>query len=246
MPPMQLVWIGFGVFFLASLGVGLRLLALAGRTRQAPELLIGLAVLGIGPVGFGLQAVAVTVEAPGLAEALATAGAVSVACGLWAKLLFNWLVYRRDSRIALAVCVALAVVVATHLLAQPMRGSFLNGAQSVSFGAVRGALQAAALGWGAVEAVIFWGRLRRRSRIGLAEPALVNRFLMWAISAAAAGIGTAVGVAGSLASGKPPIEIPWVLASSSAHGIVAAIGMWLAFAPPRAYARWVAGGVARA
>ena len=44
---MQLVWIGFAAFFVVSLGVGARLLALARRTRQAPELLIGLAVLGI-------------------------------------------------------------------------------------------------------------------------------------------------------------------------------------------------------
>ncbi len=243
---MPWVWIGFGAFFVASLAVGLRLVALALRTRQTPELLIGVAVLGIGPVGFGLQAVAVNVEAYGAAEALATAGAVAIAAGLWAKLVFNWLVYRPASRIALGACAALSLAVAAHLLAQPLRGSFLDGAQSVRFGAARGALQAAALGWGGGEALIHWSRMRRRARIGLAEPGLVNRFLMWAISAGAAGIGTAIGVIGSLAAGRPPIEIPWVLACSSAHGVVAAIGMWLAFAPPRAYARWIAGRAARA
>jgi hypothetical protein len=236
---MQLVWIGFAAFLVAALGVGVRLLALALRTRQAPELLIGVAVLGIGPVGFGLQAVASQARGLGLDGVLATAGAVAVALGLWAKLLFNWLVYRRASRIALGALVALAVGVAAHLLAQPLNGSFLEANENILLGAVRGALQVAALGWGSGEAFLHWSRLRKRARLGLAEATLVNRFLMWATSAAAAGLGTAIGVTASLSSGKPSIEIPWVVASSSLHGLVAAIGMWLAFAPPRSYVTWI-------
>ena len=49
----SLMWIGFGAFFVASLTVGVRLVALWWENRQLPELLIGLGVLGIGPVGFG-------------------------------------------------------------------------------------------------------------------------------------------------------------------------------------------------
>src|SRR5262245_56617561 len=89
-PPMDWVWLGFGAFFVASLVVGVRLLALAARTRRAPELLIGLGVLGIGPVGFGFQVLALFVGDPDAAEALSAIGAAAVAIGLWAKLLFNW------------------------------------------------------------------------------------------------------------------------------------------------------------
>ena len=46
--------LGFGCFFLVSLAVGLRLVLQWRRTRQLPELLIGIGVLGIGPVGFAL------------------------------------------------------------------------------------------------------------------------------------------------------------------------------------------------
>ena len=49
------VAIGFGSFLLASLVVGVRLILLSHRTRQLPELLIGVGVLGIGPLGFGLS-----------------------------------------------------------------------------------------------------------------------------------------------------------------------------------------------
>ncbi len=50
--------IGFGSFLVASLVVGLRLVLLSRRTGQLPELLIGVGVLGIGPLGFGLSMIA--------------------------------------------------------------------------------------------------------------------------------------------------------------------------------------------
>jgi hypothetical protein len=243
---MQLVWAGFAAFFVVSLGVGVRLLALALRTRQAPELLIGLAVLGIGPIGFGLQTVASLAGAEEYAEALAATGAAAVALGIWAKLIFNWLVYRRASRVALAVMLTLSLAVAANLLAQPLLGSFLDASRDVALIGARGALQALALAWGAGEAFAYWGNLRRRARLGLADPALVNRFLMWAVSASAAALGTAIGVGASLGNGKAMFASPAVVASSSAHGFVAAFGMWLAFAPPRAYLAWIAGARARA
>jgi hypothetical protein len=238
---MQLVWAGFAVFFVVALFVGVRLLALAARTREAPELLIGLGVLGIGPVGFGLQTLAGAASHAGAAELLAGVGALATAVGIWAKLAFNWRVYRRQSRWAALVALALGLGVAVHLVLQPLRGSFRDAIDDVEMTAVRGALQAVALVWGSGEAFVYWGRMRRRARIGLADPVLVNRFLMWATSAGSAGLGTAVGVVASLAAGATPMEMPSILVSSSAFGFVAALGMWLAFAPPAAYRTWVAG-----
>ena len=243
---MALVWVGFGVFFVAALTVGLRLVALAARTRRAPELLIGLAVLGIGPVGFGLQTGAGLIDDPAAAETLAAVGAAALAIGVWAKLTFNWLVYRRDSRIATIATGLLAIGIGVQLLAQPMLGSFLAAARNVPLSSVRNVIQVVALGWGASEAIAYWVRLRKRARIGLADPVLANRFLMWGVSAAAAGLGSAVGVVASLVTGAAIQEMPAILVSSSAHGLVAAIGMWLAFVPPRAYVDWLAAGRATA
>ena len=238
---LQLVWLGFGAFFVTSLAVGLRLVALWWRTRRAPELLIGLGVLGIGPVGFGLQACAVALWRYPQAEALATAGAAAGAVGLWAKLVFNWSVYRRGSRFAAVALFLLCAGVAAQLLVQPFLGSFLDAARDLEMTALRGGLQVLALGWGAAEALLYWVRMRRRLRLGLADPVVTNRFLLWGLSAAAAGLGTAIGVGYLLATGISPLESPEILASSSAHGFVAAVGMWLAFVPPRPYVRLVAG-----
>ena len=237
---MALVWAGFAAFFVVALAVGLRLVALAGRTGRAPELLIGLGVLGIGPIGFGLQTGAGLVDDPRTAETLAAAGAVALAVGIWAKLIFNWLVYRRDRRVAQIATALLAIGVGAQLLAQPMLGSFLAAARNVPLSSARNFIQVAALAWGAAEALAYWVRLRKRARLGLADGVLVNRFLMWGVSAAAAGLGTAIGIAASLATGAQVLEMPAILASSSAFGLVAAIGMWLAFAPPRAYVAWLA------
>lgn len=237
---MVFVWAGFAAFFVVALAVGLRLVALAARTGRAPELLIGLGVLGIGPVGFGLQTCAGLVDNPRSAEALAAAGAAALAIGIWAKLVFNCLVYRRASRVAQIATAVLVVGVGAHLLAQPLLGSFLAAARDVPLSSARNIIQAAALGWGAAEALAYWVRMRKRARLGLADPVLVNRFLMWGLSAAAAGLGTAVGIVGSLATGAAVLEMPAILASSSAFGLAAALGMWLAFAPPRAYVAWLA------
>jgi hypothetical protein len=238
---MELTAIGFAAFFLAALAVGIRLVVLGMRTRQLPELLIGIGVLGIGPIGFGFLAVGMQVREGIAAELLTAAGTIATAVGVWAKLFFNLLVYRRESPAGLLAASALALVVAGCVFAAPLLGTWAASARDPLFTTVRGLAQALALGWGALEAFMYWRRMRMRERIGLADPLLTNRFLMWAISAGAAGLGTAIGVAASLATGRASLEIPAVVVSSSAHGFVAAVGMWLAFAPPRAYRVWIAG-----
>ena len=169
-----------------------------------------------------------------------TCAATVIAVGIWAKLIFNWLVYRHDRRVAQIATALLAIGVGAQLLAQPMLGSFLAAARNVPLSSARNIVQVVALGWGAAEALAYWVRLRKRARLGLANAVLVNRFLMWGLSAAAAGLGTAIPIAASLATGAQVLEMPAILASSSAFGLVAALGMWLAFAPPRAYVAWLA------
>jgi hypothetical protein len=87
--------------------------------------------------------------------------------------------------------------------------------------------------------VLYWDKMRRRERIGLADPTVTNRFLLWGIAAGSAGLGTAIGISFQLATGIPSVEVPALLMSSSLHGLVAAIAMWLAFLPPDFYTRWL-------
>ena len=97
------------------------------------------------------------------------------------------------------------------------------------------------VGWGSFESLRYWTRMKRRARLGLADPVVTNRFFLWGLAAGAAGAGSALGVGVSLVTGLSHMEIPWVIASSSAHGFVAAVAISLAFVPPPAYLRWVTG-----
>ena len=79
--------------------------------------------------------------------------------------------------------------------------------------------------------------MRKRLALGLTDAVTTHRFLLWGIAAGAAGLGTAVGLAAVALHGLEATLYPWVLASSSAHGTLAAVAMGLAFFPPRAYLR---------
>lgn len=240
--PHPLAWVGFVAFFVVALVVGVRLLRLGLRARRLPEICIGTGVLGIGPVGFGLFVLAQQLAAthPTLQLALYDVGLAAVALGVFCKLIFNWRVYHPESR-----WLAGGVGVAGALLALTLAESVASGR---GYGyrldwnfLTRTPLQIGALLWGSAEALHYWDQMRRRVRLGLADAVVCNRFLLWGIGAGAAGLGSLVGVIAQVASGQTTQQIPWVLASSSLHGLVAAIAMWLAFLPPDAYTRWVAG-----
>ena len=190
------VVIGFLAFFVASSVVGVRLLLLWRRTRELPELLIGLGVLGIGPVGFGFMVVGelCVAGAPGLAQILIGTGLAAMSVGSGAKYVFNWRVYHPRDRVLrdagrdrLCCCwrSCLAWEYSTtgfRSLAHPGPSYFL-----------RIGLQVGCLLWGSVEALRYWNRMRRRVRLLLADPVVSNRFLLWGLGAGAAGVGSAVG-----------------------------------------------------
>jgi hypothetical protein len=238
--PPPLVWVGFLAFFVVALVVGVRLLALAYKTRRLPDFCIGVGVLGIGPVGFGAQVAAMQVPAtsPGLARGLVALAFVAVAAGVGCKLVFNWRVYHPERRGFLGLVALVGAAYLIMFAGQVRRG--LPAVPPMDWAYyLRMLFQVGALLWGSAEALWYWGMMRRRVRIGLADPVVTNRFLLWGIGAFAAGFGTLVGTVVQIVTGVPTTEEPWVLASSSAHGLVAALAMGLAFVPPAAYTRMI-------
>lgn len=237
----SLIWVGFLAFFAAALAVGVRLLALCRRTRQLPELLVGIGVLGIGPIGFGgmVAGMAVYETNPTLAAWLLGVGNCAVLLGVLAQYVFNWRVYHAASSVALGFIV-LAGTYVVGIIA--LRIFEIGFGPDDPTGAVRlsqNFAQVGALLWGSVEALLYWVKMRRRSRLGLADPIVTNRFLLWGIGAGAAGLGTAIGTVAAIVTGVTTLQADWVMASSSFHGFVAAVAMFLAFVPPKAYLRAV-------
>ena len=238
-------WIAILGFMAITAAAGGRLIALWLRTRALPELLIAVVIFGVGTVatglGFVISAVGPTTGA--LATVLGFVPTLGATTGMAALCVFTWRVYRPESRAAqifggglVAGMLGLVVYAVAHgsttVLAGP--GVF----------AVSSALYVGTMAWSAVESITYWTQMRRRMGLGLADPLVTNRFLLWGVATGTAGIGIAIGAAARLASGDG--EAPsWVTLSYAAHGAVGAFAFWFAFKPPRLYARWIEGRAKR-
>jgi hypothetical protein len=231
------------IFLLTSLAVGVRLVVLHRRTRRLPELLIGVSILGIGPVGMCgiLLAAGLTQLASPAAPYVGAISVASIVAGFTSAGLFNWRVYRPDSRAA-ARAVAVGVLIAgvgfglelgTTAFADPLHPGV--GVSVVS------SLCAATLLWGAFESVRYWLLMRRRLALGLADPVVTNRFLLYGLGIGSAGFGSALSISAQLFFGLGMSEMPVLMFSNSVFGLFAAIFMWVAFLPPAAWRRYVAG-----
>jgi hypothetical protein len=234
--------LGIGVVFLivACSVVGIRLLLLARRTRQIPELALGSSFLLLGAIGYPLSIVARTVAASSESGA-----GLLLACALLAQNLASmaayvatWRIFRPTQRWASAVvCVAGAAFVASLVGDTLVAGSwrFRDGGFWYYLGYSG---RAAAFFWAAAESVRYHSLLKRRLHIGLADPVVTDRFRLWALTTLSISVAFLVFLAGRLLALNVS-ESPAVLAGTSLCGIVGGVSMWLAFFPPPAYTQWV-------
>lgn len=231
--------IGFGAFVLASFGVGLRLLLLARRTREAPELAIGLALLFGGGLGYALLMLALGTRALGGAavpiavfagSACTALGAVCLAIGIQR-------IFRRGDPVSRVFVIVAALALGATLVGRALEPQRMPAAPWVFWVATLVSL--AVYAWSASESLHFYGQMRRRVRIGLAEERTARRFLLWGVSAGAAvGMHLASMIARAiLGSGSAH---PVLMATTSSLGLVAAISLWLAFFPRRTAAKVLA------
>lgn len=235
-----LILAGFLAFFVVALIVGIRLLLLWGRTRQVPELLMGIGVLGIGPVGFGCMMVGVvSTSNPVVANLGFGIGTLAVAIGIMAKCSFNWFVYRRNSIGAMLATINVGALMIAILAVHVIDGRWVPVDAMAWDGILRTTAQVACLFWGSAESIYYWSQMRRRQKLGLADAVLVNRFLMWGVGAGFAGAGTGIGLIAQLLTGVPSLEIPWVVSTASLFGFLAAVAIYLAFVPPASYVRFI-------
>lgn len=240
---MQLLALpGFLAFFFASLWVGVRLLAQGRRNHGLPEILLGLGVLCIGPIGFGLSLLAAAAAAgnPEAPSIWAGLSALAVGCGAATKSIFNWRIYHPRSRAVAAISILAIVLLAVAIVADGLTTGFAPaGWMRPGWILVRQAVQVAVLFWGASEAISWWRRMQRRARLGIGDAVVANRFLLWGIGAGMAGAGSLVGTVVGLSLGQPLGELPALTLTLSCFGMTSACALWLAFAPPEAYVRWL-------
>jgi hypothetical protein len=222
--------LGFASFALASLWVGGRLLRLALRTRQAPEAAVGTALVCGGGLGY-LFAIGSRMQLlpADWAGDVRLAGAAFIHLGSAALAVGCWRIFRPGEGWARALCGAIVAALAASFALRLSDPPGAGVSSPLHFWPMQG-LGAATFGWCALESARYAALLRRRARLGLADPAMVERFALWATSASCA-----VGVHVCIMANRftdPTVVQPALVIGTSALGFVTAATVWLAFFPP--------------
>ncbi len=226
------VWIGLGLFCASSLLVGLRLLLLWRKTGQAPELLVALALLGIGPLGFGLTVASSSMAAhwPDTADAVWASAAMALNLGAASVYLFSQRVFLPSSRLAAAVVWLIVALLVACWLAELLVNGFHAEHSAGAPIRVSDWLRTGALLWGAWQAAVFYRVLLRRRSYGLVDDQVMRRMLHWAIALGGAGLSSGIDAATKLGV-EAALDYPALTLLNASAGTSAAIFLYLAFRP---------------
>ena len=231
--------IGFASFIGVSLVVGVRLLGLARRTGELPELAIGANFVLAGAIGYSLLIAAESLHlfAGRSAGVGSFAGVTGISLGAALIGLFSQRGFRPGNRAFRATLAALA-----GWLALGVYGSWILHVAGEGGGA--GAWLGhwapnlgifAAYGWSSFESLRYYAMMRRRVSLGIADPLVANRFLLWGLGTLAVSAVTLLHLAVQIFGSY---ELPSsLLGVVSVLVLAAAIAEWLAFFPPAAYRR---------
>jgi hypothetical protein len=238
--------------------IGVRLLRLGARTR-GPEAWLGVYFLGATVLGSLLSSTvymswadpALALPA-GLRRSLHALHLVASAIGLLGVCIFTQRVFRPGSRGARRAVIAAGVLSALSLVGVGLAEGFEVRVVNAPPYWVGFAVREAALVWMAVESFLYFGQLRRRQRLGLVDPLLANRFLLFGLWAGAMSVLMLSDplarvwywwLTGTTTDWVPEVGRPIIvalIAVASALGAVTAATLFLAFFPTAGYRRWVA------
>lgn len=235
-------------FILVGGLVGAKLLLLARRTRALPELAVGLGVFLVAFVSYPLSLASLSPDLPPLAaKGIFAAGAVASAVGSSSIYVFTWKVFRPDAgwaRVltlgAIGAIFAFAVVSIVRVAgAEAPREIFRDG-----LSVLRNVVTGFSYLWTAFEALRYYGLLRRRAALGLADPVVSNRFLLWGVSGVSATLGISVSTAVVLLGEPGAAMHPVSMLAVGVAGFTSSVSLYLAFLPPTAWLRFVVGRAA--
>ncbi len=237
-------------FILVAGIAGTRLLMLARRTRQIPELSVGSALILVVFVGYPLSLAAVEPATdPAVARLLFAVSTMATAIGSTLIFVFTRAVFRPDAAWA-RVGVALAALVILSLggvaTLEVLRGASPRDVQGDPLTLVRYSSHTVGYVWTMVEALLYHSAMLRRRAIGLADPVVTNRFLLWAISGGAATAGLIAAIANVWVGGGGSELADFTMLVLGIAGLTSAASTYLAFMPPAAWVRWISGSMPQA
>jgi hypothetical protein len=255
--------VGGGNLLLSAV-IGVRLLRLARSSAAGPEIWLALyflvgAFLGMGLSNFVYMSWADAAMAlpPNVSSVLNALYIFGVTAGMGCLYVFTWLTFRRDDTWARVLVGVVAVVMVAGYAGIAISGDFkLSLVPGVAYW-ITWAARTSVFLWLLIESFRYWSLLRRRLRLGLADPLVANRFLLWGIwSSALFLLGqidplARVWYVSNIGIGDqwiPELGRPVVLmlvTASSGLGILVMVTLYLTFFPTQRFRRWVEGRAPR-
>ena len=238
------------VYLTAAFVLAWHLLARARRSRDLAPFLLGLQLLfamGFGYLlcGAGMAlAMLTSTKDPALVSTLLAAGHGSTIVGLSAALWFERRVFWPDARWPLALMAVLVAAMGIGWLGATTSGAFETGSYASGWVQLLTAGMLATNLWVGIEPLLYHRKLAKRVPLGLAEPLIADRFLLWGLGSLAraalilmgpAAEAMLAGLAGDARNSFSAVS----LAAASGLGLATSVAYWLTFNPTPAYVRWV-------
>jgi hypothetical protein len=223
--------------------IGSRLLFRRRAARQLPELLIGTYCLAVAAIGYPLVSLAMLIPIRTVAVSTVIVGDCLLVFGCCCLLFFTARVFRGEdswapwfAALGSIVLGASGVATISAFVGSTTPAEFMDHAR-LPIAATDGVMSMV-FAWTALEGMRFHRRMRKRLVLGLAEPIVTNRFLLWMhsgiVSFARSGV-AAIYLARNVNFTSDPIAMSMI----SLSGLVNAVLLVLIFMPPAAYTSWV-------
>lgn len=180
--------VGGGSFILASLIIGVRILFLARRTRELPELAMGLGLVFMGGLSYPITVAArMSVDlSPDTRVAMMLLSQLLMWVGCVAIGVFNWRVFRPGALWPIALLVTFSLAMLVFFVVQCMTVgmfAFVDAREGIYRFCI--IPQGVPYVWGFVESFLYHRKLRKRIEFGLADPQLARRIGFWALTTGA-------------------------------------------------------------
>jgi hypothetical protein len=224
-----------GVFFIVA---GARLLRLSRRTRETPELLLGLAFVVSG-IGLLLYTIPYVHRFEALSDPFIFAARVTFVLVSVMFALFTRSVFRPSERWAAWLVWGIAAIQTIGVTGSAMDGDWQGYSISSGWFWLEWAGYTLPVAWTGLEALAQYRPARRRLRVGLCDPLVCNRMLLWGLfGVLQVGLSVLVLFQYTAFQEASVFTAGWDrLYGAFSMGSVAMI--WFAFFPPVFYRRWI-------
>lgn len=229
------------LFIFAGFCVGLRLLWMGRQTKGVAELSLGAGLFLIVGVGLPMQMAGRAIADAGgdllVARWVVSFSTIAMNLGWAAVWLFTWRVFRPESKPTRAIVFlafgALGVLCGLAIVAG-VTGRGVEAHEALGRTLATVALAQALYVWTSIESFTWWRRVRKRVAVGLADPVVANRFLLWGIVGGLSFLSLLSPLVFT-AAGMDYQESDAGRLLTAVSGLGTSVALWLAFMPPEAY-----------